>query len=55
MAKGKAESMQIESAALAKNPQVLQLRALEKWDGVLPKISSGAIPFIDVTSLTNNN
>jgi regulator of protease activity HflC (stomatin/prohibitin superfamily) len=55
MAKGKAESMQIESAALAKNPQVLQLRALEKWDGVLPKVSSGVIPFIDVTSLTNNN
>lgn len=47
-AKGKAEAMQIESAALAKNPQVLQLRALEKWDGVLPKVSGGAVPFINV-------
>ena len=50
-AKGKAEAMQIESAALAKNPQVLQLRALERWDGVLPKVSGAAVPFIDVQSL----
>lgn len=52
-AKGKAESMQIESAALAKNPQVLQLRALEKWDGVLPRVSGGAVPFIDVKGFTD--
>lgn len=52
-AKGKAESMQIESAALAKNPQVLQLRALEKWDGVLPKVSGGAVPFIDVKAFAD--
>ena len=51
-AKGKAEAMQIESAALAKNPQVLQLRALERWDGVLPKVAGGAVPFIDVQALT---
>jgi len=53
-AKGKAESMQIESAALMKNPQVLQLRALEKWDGVLPRVSSGAIPFIDVKAFAES-
>lgn len=51
-AKGKAEAMQIESAALAKNPQVLQLRALEKWDGVLPKVAGGVIPFIDMKELS---
>ena len=51
-ARGKAEAMQIESAALAKNPQVLQLRALEKWNGVLPHVmgGNGAIPFINVDS-----
>ena len=48
IARGKAQSMQIESEALAKNPQVLQLRALEKWDGILPKVSGGALPFLDV-------
>lgn len=45
-AKGKAEAMSIESLALAKNPQVLQLRALEKWDGVLPRVTSNNVPFI---------
>jgi regulator of protease activity HflC (stomatin/prohibitin superfamily) len=49
VAKGKAEAMSIESAALAKNPQVLQLRALEKWSGVLPQVVGTTIPFIDVT------
>lgn len=47
-AKGKAEAMQVESLALAKNPQVLQLRALEKWNGILPQVvGSQAIPFIE--------
>ena len=50
-AKGKAEAMGIESEALAKNPQILQLRALEKWNGVLPTVTGGAIPLIDVQSL----
>jgi len=27
------------------------LKAIEKWDGQLPKVTSGAIPFIDVKSL----
>jgi regulator of protease activity HflC (stomatin/prohibitin superfamily) len=54
-AKGKAEAMQIESAALAKNPQVLQLRALEKWNGVLPHVMSGdVVPFIDITEKQDN-
>jgi len=52
-ARGKAEAMRVESEALKTNPQVLQLRALEKWDGVLPKVMSGAVPFIDVKSLTS--
>jgi len=52
IAKGKAEAMQIESAALAKNPQVLQLRALERWNGVLPTVTSGAVPFIDLDSIS---
>jgi len=49
-ARGKAEAMQVEAAAMANNPQILQLRALEKWDGVLPRVSSGTVPFIDVKS-----
>jgi len=29
----------------------VSIKAIEKWDGHLPKINSGAIPFIDVKSL----
>jgi regulator of protease activity HflC (stomatin/prohibitin superfamily) len=47
-AKGKAEAMRVESEALAKTPQILELRALEKWDGKLPHVTGGTIPFINV-------
>lgn len=32
---------------------LLQLRAIEKWDGVLPQVTSGAVPFIDLDSLNS--
>lgn len=48
-AKGKAEAITIESQALRNNPQVLQLRALEKWDGKLPQfLGSDAVPFLNI-------
>lgn len=47
-AKGKAEAMNLEANALRSNPQVLQLRALEKWDGKLPQVSGGAVPFVSL-------
>lgn len=47
-AKGKAEALQIEGNALAQNPQVKELRAIEKWNGVLPQVVGGATPFINV-------
>ncbi|HOK40185.1 MAG TPA: prohibitin family protein [bacterium] len=48
-AKGKAEAIRIEAQALRDNPQVLQLRALEKWDGKLPQfMGSNSVPFINV-------
>jgi regulator of protease activity HflC (stomatin/prohibitin superfamily) len=52
-AKGKAEAMQIEAESLRTNPSILQLRALEKWNGQLPRVmGAGALPFIDVDGLT---
>jgi regulator of protease activity HflC (stomatin/prohibitin superfamily) len=47
-ARGKAEAITIESNALRSNPQILELRALEKWNGVLPQVTSGATPFISI-------
>jgi regulator of protease activity HflC (stomatin/prohibitin superfamily) len=40
-AEGKAKAMQIEAEALQNNPSILKLRALEKWNGVLPRVMGG--------------
>lgn len=49
-AQGKADSIAIESKALANSPQILQLRALEKWNGTMPLVigGDGAMPFINI-------
>lgn len=47
-AKGKAEAIRIESSALQSNPQILELRAIEKWSGVLPQVTGGSVPFINI-------
>jgi regulator of protease activity HflC (stomatin/prohibitin superfamily) len=55
-AKAEAESLRLQKENVT--PQLIQLRkieasikAIEKWDGHLPKVSSGAVPFIDMRSL----
>lgn len=54
-AKAEAESIRIQSNALRNNPSILELRAIEKWDGVLPKVTGGATPFIDITAISEEN
>ena len=34
--------------ALRADPEVLKLRAIEKWDGRLPQVTSGATPFVSL-------
>lgn len=50
--KGNAEAIRIESEALKQNPELLQLRSIEKWDGKLPLYTSGEseqlFPFLEV-------
>ena len=49
VAKGKAEAMQVEAAALVNNPAIMQLRALERWNGIMPLVTGGgAMPFINI-------
>ena len=50
-ASGKAKAIQVEGDALKNNPQVTQLRAIEKWNGILPQVTGGAIPFINLEKL----
>lgn len=47
-ARGSAEAIRIEAEALNNNPQVLELRAIEKWDGVLPRVTGEATPLINI-------
>lgn len=50
--KARAEAIEREAKALQRNPQIIQLRIAEKWDGTLPKFSGGgAVPMLNVDSL----
>jgi len=48
-AKAEAESQRIQKETISAN--ILQLRAIEKWDGRFPQVIGGAMPFIDVGKL----
>jgi regulator of protease activity HflC (stomatin/prohibitin superfamily) len=48
-AQGEAQAIDVQGQALRANPEVLRLRAIEKWDGKLPQVTSGATPFVSLT------
>jgi regulator of protease activity HflC (stomatin/prohibitin superfamily) len=57
-AEGKAKSNIIEAKAQSEanrmlqvtlTPMLIRVKAIEKWDGGLPRITGGTVPFIDVT------
>ena len=52
-AKAEAESQRLQRATIS--PTILQLRAIEKWDGHLPQVTGGATPFIDFRKLAPGN
>lgn len=48
-AQGEAESLTIRGNALRANPGMIELNAIDKWDGKLPTMmTGGAVPFINV-------
>jgi regulator of protease activity HflC (stomatin/prohibitin superfamily) len=48
-AKGDAEAIQVEAQAIRTNPEIVNLRAVEKWDGQLPTYNGGgSVPFINI-------
>jgi len=58
-AKGEAESIQVVAQGQAKandalsrsiSPILVQYKSIEKWNGILPQVSGGAVPFVDLTS-----
>jgi regulator of protease activity HflC (stomatin/prohibitin superfamily) len=46
IATAEAQSLKLQRQEIT--PQLIQLRAIEKWNGVLPTVSGGAVPFINV-------
>lgn len=54
--KAKADAIAREAKALKSNPELIQLRISEKWDGTLPKFTGGGgVPFINVDSVMKDN
>ncbi len=50
-AKAEAEALKLQRDVI--NEQLLKLRAIEKWDGVLPKVTGSTVPFIDVSTISS--
>lgn len=50
-AEAEAKSIRIKGEALRENQRLVELTAIEKWNGVLPQVSGGATPFIDLRSV----
>jgi regulator of protease activity HflC (stomatin/prohibitin superfamily) len=49
VAKAEAEALRIRGTALRENPGVVELNAIEKWDGKLPTYNGGgAVPFLNI-------
>ena len=49
-AEGDAKAIQVEAEAIRTNPEIVKLRAVEKWNGQLPTYvgGNGPMPFVDV-------
>ena len=45
----RAEAIKREAEALRGNPDLIQLRIAEKWDGQLPQITSGTVPLLNLS------
>jgi regulator of protease activity HflC (stomatin/prohibitin superfamily) len=52
-AQGQAEAQKALKDTGALSPEYLQYLALQKWNGILPYVTGGAIPFIDTSNLAS--
>jgi len=48
VAKAKADANEILNKSLSK--ELLQYEALQRWDGILPRVTGDSLPFIDISS-----
>jgi len=50
IAEAEAKAIALKGEALRQNPNVVQMSAIEKWDGRLPTYSGGALPFLHINA-----
>lgn len=50
IAEAEARAIALKGEALRQNPNVVQMSAIEKWDGRLPTYSGGALPFLHLNA-----
>jgi regulator of protease activity HflC (stomatin/prohibitin superfamily) len=55
MAQAEAEAIRIQAQAIKEQggEAYVRMKAIEKWDGVLPQVSGGATPFINLNTQAN--
>ena len=56
-AKAQAEAIAIKGEALRKFPDIIRLRSIERWNGILPRVTMGgnAVPMINMSDLTGSD
>ncbi|GAA5497006.1 hypothetical protein Rhal01_03194 [Rubritalea halochordaticola] len=56
-AEARAQAIKLEGEALSQNSELLRLRAIERWSGVMPKVmlgEGGVMPLIDLKDIDKN-
>ncbi len=51
-ATGEAESIRLIEQQLSKSPKYIDWLTVTRWDGVLPRVTGGAVPFVDVMAVS---
>lgn len=49
-AEGDAKRISLVQEELQRSPEYIEWLAVSQWDGILPKVTGGAVPFVDVMS-----
>lgn len=48
LAKAEAEALDIKGAAVARNSNIIEYTKATRWNGVLPQVTGGAVPFMEI-------
>ena len=49
MAQGQAKANDVLSRSIS--PILVQYKGVEKWNGILPQVAGGVVPFIDLSKM----